>query len=259
VVERTSWLRAALAVGLIGVFVAAGAHSVHAVRAHAATVGYPPVPSDARSARLLPAAAVGYGTAYVFAQTLPDGRPVTYDPCRPIHYVIDSTRLPAYGVKLVHEAVSRTSAATGLEFVDDGMTTETLSFKRPTVQARYGDRWAPVLIGFSDGKHLTDLGTGVMGLGGSVAVAPHGPASARYVTGTVALDQGDFDHEMGFSNGWEKDRAVVMHELGHVVGLAHSHDPYQLMYSENNGFTAYGSGDQAGLALEGAGTCHTDT
>jgi hypothetical protein len=255
---RTTWLGRVVAVFLFAVLCGVGVHSMHAVRAQASE-SYPPLPPDASTSRLLPAPAPGAGTAYVFNLTLPGGRPVTYDPCRPVHYVIESGHLPTYGGQMVREAVAKVSAATGLNFVEDGMTTEPLSFKRAKVQSRYGDRWAPVLIGFSDGKQMPELGTGVMGLGGSVSVAPDGPASARYVTGTVAVDQQDFDRTMGYANGWDKDRAVIMHELGHVVGLAHAKDPFQLMYSQNNGLIAFGSGDDAGLALEGSGTCHTDT
>ena len=46
-----------------------------------------------------------------------------------------------------------------------------------------------------------------------------------------------------------------MHELGHVVGLAHVDDSREVMYADNVGVTQFGSGDLAGLAALGRGRC----
>lgn len=259
--ERASWRGWAVLAGAMAVVLTLGLYTwPQAARARAEAAAYPPLPSDAGTHRLLPLPPPTVSGSYRFLQTLPDGSPVTYDPCRPLHYVIARHHLPAYGVRMVHEAVARASAATGLQFVDDGLTDEPLSFERAPVQrARYGDRWAPVLIAFSDAKQTPALGTDVMGLGGSRSVAPHGPSSARYVTGTVGLDQDDFDRTLTYPNGWAMARAAIMHELGHVVGLAHVGDPMQLMAEHNSGFVFYAPGDLHGLALEGSGLCHHDT
>jgi hypothetical protein len=246
----------ALAVGLDGL-VAHGGVQLQA-RAYGLTA-FPPVPAGVTDHRLLPSALPGVGSAYTFEETLPDGRPVTWDPCRPIHYVVRSTRLPSYGSAMITQAIARVSAATGLEFVDDGMTTEAPSATRPLVQARYGDRWAPVLIAFSDAAEYPSLGGEVMGRGGSVAVAPHGPASARYVTGQIVLDLSDFASVRSRPDGDLLARAAVMHELGHVVGLGHVPNTDQIMDPTNGGTTQYGTGDLTGLQLLGSGLCHDDT
>jgi hypothetical protein len=258
---QTSWRGLLVVAFLLTFLLTFGLHTWQdALRARAAVAGYPPLPADAGNRRLLPLPRPNYSTSYTFLQTLPDGSPVAYDPCRPIHYVIARHHLPPYGATMIREAVAKASAATGLKFVEDGMTDEPLSFQRPSVQkARYGDRWAPVLIAFTDARETPALDSDVMGLGGSRSVAPDGPASARYVTGTVGLDQDDFDQTMTYSNGWAMGRAAIMHELGHVVGLAHVEDPLQLMSEHNSGFVFYGPGDEHGLALEGSGSCHHDS
>jgi hypothetical protein len=46
-----------------------------------------------------------------------------------------------------------------------------------------------------------------------------------------------------------------MHELAHVVGLAHVDDPRELMYADNLGHQAFGPGDLTGLAALGRGRC----
>lgn len=246
---------------LTGVLVFALLNAREGAVARPAPFAYPPLPADAGTHRLLALPADSHSTSYAFLETLPDGSPVTYDPCRPLHYVISTHDLPAYGVKMVQEAVARASAASGLSFRYDGPTSEVAGPNRPLVQKdRYGDRWAPVLIGFNTADEQAMLGRDVMGRGGSSFVAPEGPASARYVTGKIVLDRDDFDRSMHEQvQGFAEGRAVVMHELGHVLGLDHVHDPLQLMDAANSGFLFYGPGDLRGLALEGSGLCHHDT
>ena len=43
-------------------------------------------------------------------------------------------------------------------------------------------------------------------------------------------------------------RAIVQHELGHVLGLDHVDDPGELMYDTSSGRTDFGPGDLEGLA-----------
>jgi hypothetical protein len=256
-------MAAAIVAALVALAVGLGdlsAHGGEQLQARAYGLrAFPPVPAGVTKHRLLPSPAVGVGSAYSFEETLPDGLPVTWDPCRPIHYVVRSARLPSYGLALIHQAIARVSAATGLEFVDDGMTTEAPSPTRPLMETQYGDRWAPVLIAFSDASEYPSLGGEVMGRGGSAAVAPEGPASARYVTGQIVLDLADFASVRSRADGDLLARAAVMHELGHVVGLGHVPDTDQIMDPTNGGTTQFGTGDLAGLQILGSGLCHHDT
>jgi hypothetical protein len=205
-------------------------------------LGHPPVtsPSD----------------AYVL-QTSPDpAQPfVAYGPCRPVHYVVRPENAPIGGEQLIHQAVAEVSAATGLRFVNDGPTSEAPSEQRKAYQAdRYGNRWAPVLIAWSTPVESPRLEGKVAGFGGSVRAEAAGHPSAL-VTGQVALDAPALEEIMQRPEGPLLVRAVIMHELGHVVGLDHVDDSKQLMNAENTGITAFADGDRAGLAVLGRGAC----
>ncbi|MGH8894018.1 MAG: peptidase, partial [Actinomycetes bacterium] len=91
-------------------------------------------------------APAGHG-GFTFLATRPDGSAVTFDPCRPVHFVVRPDHEPAGGRDLLLGALADVSAATGLQFVDDGATDEAPSEDRALYQPdRYGDRWAPVLV-----------------------------------------------------------------------------------------------------------------
>lgn len=221
---------------------------------------YPALPSDATANRILPPVTDAPTGAHAFLMTTADGRPVTYDPCRPLHYVVNPTGMPPGGLELVRSAIREISAASGLAFVEDGVTLEPLvEVRSPRQPQRYGDRWAPVLIGWVDAARFPLVSGDIAGVGGSSMAAPEGPGSERYVSGQVALSRDFFTAAVARPGGDANTRAVVMHELGHLVGLAHVRDPGELMTESNSGITAFGPGDRQGLAAVGAGRCHTDT
>ena len=196
------------------------------------------------------------GGSYDFVQHQADGlTPVGYDPCRPVHYVVRPDNAPIGGEELIDSAVARVSEVTGLQFVDDGATDEDLTDQRAPFQPdRYGDRWAPVLITWETVAEQPDFAADVAGLGGSQAVSV-GDGPGVYVTGNVELDAAGFAEFLTWPNGAAVARAIVLHELGHVVGLDHVNDPSQLMYASASQVLDFGGGDLAGLAQLGAGAC----
>ncbi|CAH0206689.1 hypothetical protein SRABI83_02038 [Arthrobacter sp. Bi83] len=202
-------------------------------------------------------APAGSGSRAYKLQESPDpGQPfAAYDPCRPVHYVVRPDNAPPGADRLIQQAVMEVSAATGLRFVYDGSTTEAPSEERESYQPDlYGKRWAPVLIGWSTPEESPDLAGDVDGLGGSgYAYTPGRPYVL--VAGQVELDAPDLTEMLQWPDGSAHVRAVIMHELGHVVGLDHVDDPKQLMYPEGSDITGFADGDRAGLALLGAGAC----
>ena len=194
---------------------------------------------------------------FEFQRTQPDQKetPVAFDPCRPIHWVYNPAGGPPDGEAIVQDSFSALAAATGLRFVRDTPTAELPTRDRPSyLPDRYdGSRWAPVLVAWSDEVGFRDLIGHVTGATRPDIVTLADGRSV-YVSGVVVLDSADL------SEAALADRTVVSatvrHELGHLVGLDHTTDRTQLMFSETQpGISDYGAGDRKGLAIEGSQAC----
>jgi hypothetical protein len=84
--------------------------------------------------------------------------PVRFNPCEPIHYVINAALAPPGALDDLLEAIRRLEAATGLAFVNDGPTDEAADENRRRLQPeRYGNRWAPVLMVWDHGAKFRIL------------------------------------------------------------------------------------------------------
>ena len=181
--------------------------------------------------------------------------PVAWDPCREVHYVTNPTGAPPDGAAMVKNAIARVQTATGLHFVDDGTTSETPSKDRLSFQpARYGQRWAPVLIAWSDEKAYPELAGYIAGIG-----SPQSEYTADdhlvYVTGQVIFDRVQMSAQEIPVRA--EARAIVLHELGHLVGLDHTSDRRQIMFSESQfNVTNYADGDLRGLSFLGKQPCY---
>jgi hypothetical protein len=214
-----------------------------------------PRPAPA-SGRLLPMVPVTTEGGHAFLHLRPDGSPVGYDPCRPIRFVVRPDGMPEGGQQLIDEAVAIVSSASGLAFEPAGTTDEAPAVDRLLIQPdRYGDGWAPVLIAWADETQVPELAGEVAGLGGSAAVPGASGEGLWLAGGRVVLDAVDLTGMLGRTDGWAQARAIVAHELAHVLGLDHVGDPTELMHEISSVRTDFGPGDLQGLATVGQVAC----
>lgn len=194
-----------------------------------------------------------------FSMEAETGSALRYNACEPIHYVVNPTNAPENGVEDIHRAFELTAEASGLRFVYDGETDEIPTDDRPSYQPdRYGDRWAPLLIGWTNGLPGLDTepdpsGRRPVGVGGSRAEL-NDDGHFVYVTGSATFDYTATDLRSGF--GGETWGQVMLHELGHVLGLAHVEDAADSVMNDEMQLRAaqWGSGDRAGLWSLGIGS-----
>jgi hypothetical protein len=181
-----------------------------------------------------------------------NGRPVRWNPCQPIHYVVNVSEAPDGSLEDVQEAVSRVSADTGIRFVFDGPTQEIPQQDRqPSLPQLYGDRWAPVVISWAYENQTTIPFH--QGENHYAAVArPLAPSdgTAQFVSGWVVINAAD-SNPPGWGSPADQG-PTVLHELGHIMGLDHVNSNAELMEPSGGYMTDFGPGDLAGLERLGA-------
>jgi len=192
----------------------------------------------------------GGAGSYTFLQTQvgssPD--PVTYSSCRsiPVEFNLHGVDDPDTTRQVLLEAMGAASAASHLNLV---YARDTARRPRPNWGTLEG---YPVLIAFADASEIPAM-DGVAGRAGSSWTGINGRDT--YVSGQVVLERRYWNGELHAWHRHELTRAIVMHELGHVLGLGHVHDSGELMSADNHGKTTWGPGDRKGLAILGKGPC----
>lgn len=206
-----------------------------------------------------PSGSGGYQLLHVENGGPLNGQPVRWDPCRPISYVVRPDGAPPGGQEALEWAIARIERLTGLSFVYTGTTTEGPRENRPAMdRKRYGDRWSPVLIAWTDPEEYAPM-TGFAGLGGPSSVEGRGVGQRRYVSGSVLLNRNHLAQVEAWPRGRARERAIILHELGHLIGLDHVDDDTQLM-SRRPGVTVFdfAAGDLRGVAALSGGPCFLD-
>ncbi len=173
--------------------------------------------------------------------------PIRWNPCAPIHYVVNLGSAPAGSLQDVQAAALELSNDTGIVFVYDGLTDEVPELGRDPYQPdRYGDRWAPVLIGWVDPNtssfNFEPGGREAAGIAGPLTP---GALQDIYVSGVVAINTAD-PNPPGFGSPGAQG-PVLLHELAHVLGLGHIKVQGELMEPSGGGMTDFGPGDREGL------------
>jgi hypothetical protein len=197
---------------------------------------------------------------HAFLTTLSDG-PIRWNPCQPIHYEVNATDAPPTAMDDVREAVHRVSEATGIRFVEDGTTSRTVDQQ---VGAGFlstlpgSPRYLPLLIDWVPHEHFLSMVDDPKAEAFGMPWPGHGNLAHEYVSGVVAMDAGG-EVPSGFGERYSEG-VVLMHELAHVMGLAHVASPHELMWSPevagSSSFpdvlqTDWGPGDLEGLRALG--------
>jgi hypothetical protein len=198
-------------------------------------------------------------TAYAFGRTNQrTHQPITWDPCLPISLVVNHAAAPDGADALLTEAAARVSEATGLRLLVAGSTTDPPDYDRTQRELRNvrpGAGRAPVLVAWTTPTDVPPLKGSIIGRGGPVIQLGSPLDQEKYIGGTVYLDGPQMASLLGRPDGHARARAVVMHELSHLVGLDHVENTAQIMHPNNSKVTEFGKGDRAGLRLLGGGGC----
>jgi hypothetical protein len=189
--------------------------------------------------------------AYRFQERV-GGSPVRWNPCEPITYAINTAGASSDVRPDLRQALARVTRATGIEFRSVGRTRET--FIRAYQRMRFEGviRRAELVVIWVDHagyqailKRLSDPRPSL-----AFAKTMRGlfADQDQYFGGLIVMDA-EANSGLGFGDFYAHG-TVLLHELGHIMGLDHVRDPDQLMYSgrfPNFALHAFGPGDLEGL------------
>jgi hypothetical protein len=179
--------------------------------------------------------------SYAFVRTTANGDPVTWDHCSAIRYQVNPDGGPENWREVVGGAFDEIAENSGFVFVDAGETANRALAGTYTPGSTRGE---PVLIFWSSQGRLHNLQGNTVGLGGGAMIEVNGVQ--RLVTGKIALDAEA--HSRTYDPmSTRTQQLILMHEIGHVLGLHHVDDRSQLMNASYVGQDGLGPGDIAGL------------
>ncbi len=175
-----------------------------------------------------------------------NGIPVYFKGCGPIDYFIRQNYASSQDISIVQTALSNLADAAGRSFNFKGFSENTEGEAPP----------GSVLIDFTNERESKELRkaqsnaeSGVAGLGGpGIPIVTNTPRFNSQVStdGTISINQ---RYWPGLST--EDKNTVIMHEMGHVLGLDHPVNGTNQLMDASGGYyiTSLGKGDLLGLQI----------
>ncbi|MGH3495972.1 MAG: matrixin family metalloprotease [Nocardioidaceae bacterium] len=193
-------------------------------------------------------AAAGNPRDYTFLARV-HGAPIHWNKCRVIGYRVNVWKSPRRAVPQVREAVQRLSARSRLRYRYLGKTTVF-----PSLRKHYPPS-TRLIVGWTVPSRSREMPPGVAGVGG-----PEWVTGGRYA-GAIRRGFVQLNRRVHLAPGFGAGPSsgilgtigqVLMHELGHSVGLGHARGHREIMYrAATHKVARWGAGDLTGLRQVG--------